>query len=146
MTPSETPGHGRARGSARNTREMRLATLTLLLPLYVAVGFATNFIGALHDPKPHHVKVAIVGAPAATAPLARAIGDTPTNGFAVSQLVSVAQARRLVAARRLAGAYVPGLQPAGGHRRYRRIALAGQRRRSSVPADSGGREPPAGGR
>ena len=109
MTPSETPGHGRARGSARNTREMRLATLTLLLPLYVAVGFATNFIGALHDPKPHHVKVAIVGAPAATAPLARAIGDTPTNGFAVSQLVSVAQARRLVAARRLAGAYVPGL-------------------------------------
>ena len=49
MTPSETPGHGRARGSARNTREMRLATLTLLLPLYVAVGFATNFIGALHD-------------------------------------------------------------------------------------------------
>ena len=55
------------------------------------------------------MKVAIVGAPAATAPLARAIGDTPTNGFAVSQLVSVAQARRLVAARRLAGAYVPGL-------------------------------------
>src|SRR4051794_13453584 len=108
MTPSDTPGHGRARGS-RNPREMRRATLTLLFPLYVAVGFATNFIGALHDPKPHHVKVAIVGAPAATAPLARALGDTPTNGFAVSQLVSVAQARRLVAARRLAGAYVPGL-------------------------------------
>jgi hypothetical protein len=71
------------------------------------VGFATNYIGALHAPKPHHVKVAIVGAPATTAPLARALGAEPKNGFAVSQLVSVTQARRLVGARRLAGAYVP---------------------------------------
>lgn len=109
MTPTETPRPGRASGSTRNKRELRLAALTLLLPLYVSVGFATNYIGALHAPKPHHVKVAIVGAPAATAPLARTLGDTPTNGFAVSQLVSVAQARRLVAARQLAGAYVPGL-------------------------------------
>ena len=75
------------------------------------MGFATNFIGALHAPKPHHVKVAIVGAPPATAPLARALGATPKNGFAVSQLVSVAQARRFVGARRLAGAYVPDLNP-----------------------------------
>ena len=67
MSPSETREHRRTRGSARKTHEMRLATLTLLLPLYVAVGFAANFIGALHDPKPHHVKVAIVGAPATTA-------------------------------------------------------------------------------
>ena len=107
MTPTETPKPGRGSGSARNTREMRLAALTLLLPLYVAVGFAANNIGALHAPKPHHVKVAIVGAPATTAPLARALGARPKNGFAVSQLVSVTQARRLVGARRLAGAYVP---------------------------------------
>lgn len=108
MTPSETPQPNRASDSARSTREMRLAVLTLLLPLYVSVGFATNYIGALHAPKPHHVKVAIVGAPAATARLARALEARPKNGFAVSQLVSVAQARRLVAARRIAGAYVPG--------------------------------------
>src|SRR5258708_22453259 len=105
MTPSDTPGHGRARGSARNTREVRVATLTLLLPLWISVGFAANFIGAFHAPKPHHVKVAIVGAPAATAPLARALGAAPTNGFAVSQLVSVAQARRVVGPRPLARAY-----------------------------------------
>jgi hypothetical protein len=87
---------------------MRLAALTLLLPLYIAVGFATNYIGALHDPKPHDVKVAIVGAPPATASVVRALGATPRNGFAVSQLVGVAQARHLVGTRRLAGAYVPG--------------------------------------
>src|SRR5258708_21568775 len=99
MTPSDTPGHGRARGSARNTREVRVATLTLLLPLWIWVGFAANFIGAFHAPKPHHVKVAIVGAPAATAPLARALGPAPTNGFSGSQMVSVSQARQFVAAR-----------------------------------------------
>jgi hypothetical protein len=108
MTSSETSEPDRPSGSPKNKREMRLAVLTLLLPVYVSVGFATNYIGALHAPKPHHVKVAIVGAPTATAPLARALGARPKNGFDVSQLVSVAQARRLVGARRLAGAYVPG--------------------------------------
>src|ERR1700732_1694991 len=106
MTPTETPKPGRVSGSPRNTREMRVAALTLLLPLYVAVGFAANNIGALHSPKPHHVKVAIVGAPATTAPLARALEARPKNGFAVSELVSVTQARQLVGARRLAGGYV----------------------------------------
>src|SRR6202048_5412497 len=108
MTPTDIPNPSRASGSARNRSEMRLAALTLLLPLYVSVGFAINYIGALHAPKPHHVKVAMVGAPATTAPLARALGARPKNGFAVSQLVSVTQARRLVGARRRAGAYVPG--------------------------------------
>ena len=50
MTPTDIPKPGRASGSARNRSEMRLAALTLLLPLYVSVGFATNYIGALHAP------------------------------------------------------------------------------------------------
>src|SRR6202035_3523449 len=106
MTPTETSKPGRGSGSARNTREMRLAALTLLLPLYVAVGFAANNIGALHAPKPHHVKVAIVGAPATTARPARPLGARPKTAFAVSQWVRSPQARGRVGARRLAGAYV----------------------------------------
>ena len=45
------------------SKELRLASLTLLLPLYIAVVFAANYFGALHAPKPHGVKVAVVGAP-----------------------------------------------------------------------------------
>src|ERR1700726_3117524 len=108
MTPTETPKPGRASGSARNTREMRLAALTLLLPLYVAVGFAANNIGALHAPKPHHVKVAIVGAPATTAPLARALGASQKTGLGFPQGGRAPQARGRAGPRRLAGAYVPG--------------------------------------
>jgi hypothetical protein len=82
--------------------------MSLVLPLYLSVAVAANYIGALHAPKPHHVKVAIVGPPAATAQLAHALSVRPKNGFTVSQLASVAQASRLVGERKLAGAYVPG--------------------------------------
>ena len=91
--------------------ELRLAIFTLVLPLYLTVAVATNYIGAFHAPKPHHVKVAIVGASALTAPLAHELSRTPINGYDVSQLVSVPQARRLVDDRQLAGAYEPSSRP-----------------------------------
>ena len=95
----------------RRPSELRVALMTLVLPLYVSVGFAANFIGALHSPKPHGVKVAIVGAPPATTPLAHVLSVKAHGGLDVSQLTTVAQARRLVADRKLAGGYVPGQHP-----------------------------------
>ena len=93
------------------SKEMRLALLTLLLPLYIAVVFAANYFGALHAPKPHGVKVAIVGAPSSTSRIAHQLSTRPRGGFAVSRLISIGQARELVGARKLAGAYVPGQRP-----------------------------------
>jgi hypothetical protein len=86
--------------------ELRLALLTLLLPLYIAVMFAANYFGALHAPKPHGVRVAIVGAPSRSAPLVHHLSITAKGGLAVSQLASIRQARTLVGERNLAGAYV----------------------------------------
>jgi hypothetical protein len=91
--------------------ELRVALMTLVLPLYISVGFAANYIGALHAPQPHHVNVAIVGEPAATAPLAHVLSVKARGGLNVSQLTTSAQARRLVADRKLAGGYVPGQHP-----------------------------------
>jgi hypothetical protein len=87
--------------------ELRLAMLTLLLPLYFAVALSTNYIGALHAPRPHDVEVAIVGAPSTTAPLAHGFSVRAKNAFSVSQLSSVLEARRLVSDRKLAGAFLP---------------------------------------
>ena len=95
---------------ARTVKPLRLALLTLLLPLYLAVAFSTNYIGALNAPKPHHVKVAIVGAPSATEQLAHKLSVTPPNAYVVSQLDSTTQARQLVGQRKLAGAYLPSSQ------------------------------------
>jgi len=99
------------RAAVRRPPELRVALITLVLPLYIAVGFAANFIGALHSPKPHDVKVAIVGTPSATTPLAHVLSVKARGGLNVSQLTTVAQARRLVADRKLAGGYVPGQHP-----------------------------------
>jgi hypothetical protein len=94
------------------SKELRLALLTLLLPLYVAVVFGANYFGALHAARPHGVKVAIVGTPSSTSPIAHELSTRPRGGFDVSRLSSIGQARDLVGARKLAGAYVPGQRPA----------------------------------
>jgi hypothetical protein len=95
----------------KRRRELRVAVLTLLLPLYVALGFSANYIGALHAPKPHGVKVAVVGPPTLTAGLAHELSVRPAGAFDVSQVASVGRARRLVGQRDLAGAFVPGADP-----------------------------------
>jgi hypothetical protein len=102
---------GAARAAQTRHPELRLAILTLLIPLYLSAALATNYIGAFHAPKPHHVKVAIVGAVASTAPLAHELSLTPPTGFDVSQLASASQARRLVDEQKLAGAYLPSAHP-----------------------------------
>jgi hypothetical protein len=90
----------------KKTSELRVAVPGLLLPLYVAVGFA-SFIGALHAPAPHDVKVAVVGPPATVVPLAQGISARARGALNISQITSVADARRAVAERKLVAAYVP---------------------------------------
>jgi hypothetical protein len=86
--------------------ELRRAVLGLLLPLYVAVGFA-SFIGAFHAPSPHGVKVAVVGPSADVAPLARTISARAKGALDISQVATEVDARRVVAERKLAAAYTP---------------------------------------
>ena len=83
--------------------------MTVLVPVYVSLAIAVNYFGAVHEPTPHHVKIAIVGARSVTVPIAHELSVMPPGGFDVSQLTSVAPARRLLAERELAGAYVPSL-------------------------------------
>jgi hypothetical protein len=113
---TESPDHGAGSQatkpiSKKRPPELRVALMTLVLPLYISVGFAASYIGALHSPTPHHVKVAIVGARSATTPLAHALSVKSRGGLNVSQLTTAAQAQRLVADRKLAGAYVSGQHP-----------------------------------
>jgi hypothetical protein len=104
---STSTGSGGSSPGARVPREVRLGVLAVALPLYIAVVLTTNYIGALHAPSPHDVKVAIVGGPSRTAMLAHELAVKPPGGFTVSQLATPARARALVASRKLAGAYIP---------------------------------------
>lgn len=91
--------------------ELRLLLLTLVLPVYFSAAVASNYVGAFHAPRPHQVKVAVVGPPAATTPVADALSTRPQGGFAVARLASTARAARLVGERQLAGAYIPDARP-----------------------------------
>ncbi|KPC62530.1 ABC transporter permease [Streptomyces chattanoogensis] len=84
----------------------------LLFPLAMAALLVGIYTAAMHAPTPHHLKIAIAGAPAQTGPptasLRRALGDA----YDVSTVTSADQARQLVAHRAVAAAYIPAPTPA----------------------------------
>src|SRR5919201_6402415 len=53
----------------------KAVALVLLPALVLLLAFAFSYVGAFHDPTPHHVPVAIVGPPAVAAQLNRLPGD-----------------------------------------------------------------------
>src|SRR3954451_5361706 len=53
----------------------KAVALVLLPALVLMLAFAFSYVGAFHDPTPHHVPVAVVGAPAVAAQLNRVPGD-----------------------------------------------------------------------
>ena len=53
----------------------KAVALVLLPALVLTLAFAFSYVGAFHDPTPHHVPVAVVGPPAVAAQLDRLPGD-----------------------------------------------------------------------
>jgi hypothetical protein len=59
-----------------NTAPTPKAVALLLIPaLVLMLAFAFSYVGAFHEPTPHHVAVAVVGPPAAAVQLSRLPGD-----------------------------------------------------------------------
>jgi hypothetical protein len=61
----------------------KAVTLVLVPALVLMLAFAFFYVGAFHDPTPHHVPVAVVCPPAAAAQLSRLPGD-PLNARSAS--------------------------------------------------------------
>jgi hypothetical protein len=91
--------------------QTRLALAAMLIPLFFAVGFAACIIGTYHKPQPNDIKVAVVGPPAATAPLTARLQEGAGSAFDISQVATVAQARHDVGERDLNAAFVPTSNP-----------------------------------
>jgi hypothetical protein len=59
-----------------NTAPTPKAVALVLIPaLVLMLAFAFSYVGAFHEPTPHHVPVAVVGPPAAAVQLSRLPGD-----------------------------------------------------------------------
>lgn len=61
----------------------KAVTLVLVPALVLMLAFAFFYVGAFHDPTPHHVPVAVVGPPAISAQLNQVPGD-PLDAHSVS--------------------------------------------------------------
>jgi hypothetical protein len=81
----------------------RAVALALIPALVLTLAFAVSYVGALHEPTPHHVPVAIIGAPAAAARL-DALPSRPLDARAVA---SRAQALAQIDDRKVYGAFDP---------------------------------------
>jgi hypothetical protein len=85
-----------------NTAPTPKAVAIVLVPaLVLMLAFAFFYVGAFHDPTPHHVPVAIVGPPAVAAQLSRLPGDP----LAARQASSRADALSQIDDREVYGAY-----------------------------------------
>jgi hypothetical protein len=72
----DPPGEAAADGLMANTAPTPKAVALVLAPATVLMlAFAFFYVGAFHDPTPHHVPVAVVGSPAVAAQLNRLPGD-----------------------------------------------------------------------
>jgi hypothetical protein len=88
-----------------NTAPTAKAVALVLVPaLVLMLAFAFFYVGAFHDPTPHHVPVAVVGPPAVAAQLSHLPGD-PLDARPVS---SRADALSQIDDRAVYGAYEPG--------------------------------------
>ena len=60
---------------AKTAPTPKAVTLVLMPALVLMLAFAFSYVGAFHDPTPHHVPLAVVGPPAVAEQLSRLPGD-----------------------------------------------------------------------
>ncbi|MEG8177929.1 hypothetical protein GZH49_05195 [Nocardia terpenica] len=90
--------------------QLRHVAAHLLTPLLMCVGMALAYLGAFHQPEPHHLRVAIVGDSAQVKVLAQTLKDRAGDALEVVTLPGRDDAVRQLRDRELAGAYVPDAQ------------------------------------
>lgn len=77
----------------------------LLIPLFLAAGMALAYLGAFHQPEPHNLPIAIVGATPAAEVFAQKLNDAAPAKLDVTTIADDAAARTAVEHRDIAAAY-----------------------------------------
>ncbi|GAB2661012.1 hypothetical protein [Nocardia goodfellowii] len=87
--------------------QLRHVAAHLLTPLLMCLGMALAYLGAFHQPEPHHLEVAVVGTAPQEMVLAQTLKDKAGDGLEVLTLPDRDAAIDRLRDRNLAGAYVP---------------------------------------
>lgn len=82
--------------------------LTMLIPFFLATVMGLAYLGAFHQPEPHHLPVAVVGDSSQTLVFAQTLKNDTGEALDVRTIADADTARQLVADREIYAAYAPG--------------------------------------
>ncbi|WP_372698303.1 hypothetical protein [Arthrobacter sp. JSM 101049] len=82
--------------------------LTMLIPFFLATVMGLAYLGAFHQPEPHHLPVAVVGESAGTLVFAQTLKNDTGEALDVRTVTSADTARQLIEDREIYAAYAPG--------------------------------------
>ncbi|HEY0247844.1 MAG TPA: hypothetical protein VGC45_06235 [Gryllotalpicola sp.] len=100
------PTHPQPRRSALPHPSMwKHLGLHILVPVLLGIGMTLAYLGAFHQPTPHHLALAVVGSTPSTQVFAETMNDQADGALDVRTVPSAAQAKKLVRDRTIAGAY-----------------------------------------
>lgn len=105
MAPQQAPGPRMFLGTP--VAVFKAFGTAILVPLFLATGMTLAYLGAFHQPTPHHLPVAIVGSQPASQVFAQTLTDKAPDELSVRTVATEAEARRLVADRTITAAYEP---------------------------------------
>lgn len=106
------PRHGRAHSTTAPRRHRPAGVwkplgLTMLIPFFLATVMGLAYLGAFHQPEPHHLPVAVVGHSAETLVFAQTLKNESGEALDVRTVPSTDAARALVESRQIYAAYAP---------------------------------------
>jgi len=79
--------------------------LHILVPVLLGIGMTLAYLGAFHEPSPHHLPVAVVGDSAPSEVFAQTLNNKAAGALEVRNVANAAQAEKLVRDREIAAAY-----------------------------------------
>lgn len=109
-TQHRTPAHGRPpqRRSLPPVQVWKGLGLTMLIPFFLATIMGLAYLGAFHQPEPHNLPVAVVGATPAAQVFAQTLNNSAYQQLDVRTVADADAARALVTSREIVAAYAPG--------------------------------------
>lgn len=81
--------------------------LTMLIPFFLATVMGLAYLGAFHQPEPHHLPVAVVGDTPATLVFAQTLKNESGEALDVRTVATADSARQLIENREVYAAYAP---------------------------------------
>lgn len=107
LAPSAVHADRAAAAKSAKLKTRRAITGVLALPLFMMILLPALFIGLLHSPTPHDMKVAVIGSHSAVSTIVSQLDESTGSSFDVTRVKSVSVAKHELRQQNIRAAYDP---------------------------------------